>query len=361
MKVRKPKPPGSCWMCEDSSEWDIEKYRQQNQVPGAASKSDSSPGNQVHRDAQVSDNPETNGRPSDASITSEKDGMFEDASVYAENKPKDKLNGEDDAEGELEQEQDEDNDMPGNEMDNEGNIGEKLENIEICHGMDSPPQSSLSLSSSSGFPPHSQFAVDNRGLFTLPNAQYPSHASKDVLPRRVNLTPLPIIPCQRSASVPITSNLEPMLLELKQQREQEKSEKQPRGISLDFNLASANSWTPVPSLGFTSLKPPLGVNIESQDSVSATAAVTAQTAISNPPDGSPSVVDSYSPVSTAGNVPRRKAANLMRKIRRLEKETSYIGKRAKRSIKNIHRDYKRELKVLKRKRKKLEMKLRACN
>lgn len=357
IKVRKPKPPGSCWMCEDSSEWEIEKYREQNQEPAATTtatitsalptqtanviqqpferkenddhsvESSSSPKNQDHRDAQVDGNPEINQSPSHGTIVTEEDKMSED-----------ELDGEGNAEGELEQEQDED--------------------IEMGDTHPSP-----SLSSSSDFPSPSQSAVKQQELLTLPHAQHPSQASKDALPRLMNLTPLPTVPLQRSASVSLTSNLEPMSLELKHQKEQERVEKLPRGVSLDFSPALANSWTSVALGGHTSGQTPVlsAVGIDSQDSASATAAVTVQTATSASPGATPGVVDGPCPVNTTADVRQRKAAKLVRKCRRLEKEASYIGKRAKRRIKKIHKEYKRELKMLKEKRERLERKLKAID
>ncbi|EAA32812.1 hypothetical protein GE21DRAFT_6551 [Neurospora crassa] len=227
--------------------------------------------------------------------------------------------------------------------------------------------SSLLSSSSSNIPTLSQSNTNEQELLISSHSQQTS-TSKDILPQLKSPTPASAVSLQRSTSAPPTSNSEPMRLELKQHKAQERAEKSPRGVSQDCNPAPAKSLSSVPSAHYPNSNasaprantpeqagptPVLSADgVDSRNAAATTAAFTAQTATPVSPDDIPGNVGCSSPASvTDADVHRRKVARLVRKCRHLERKSARIGKHVKRGMDKIDREYKLELMMLKEKRK----------
>ncbi|KAJ4413654.1 hypothetical protein N0V85_003474 [Neurospora sp. IMI 360204] len=330
LKVRKLKQASRCWVCEDTAEWDIEKHREQNHIPAATTTATIAP---------APPTPTTN-------------------LVQQSIKRKDKDNH---GMG---------NSSPSKKQDNRDT---QVNNPEVNQR---PIPSStivrifLLLVIQLSTP--SQSAVNQQELLPPPSPQQPSQASKDVAPQLKGSTSL-AVPLQRSTSAPLTSNQEPMWHEVEQKKELERVGKPLRGVSQDCSPALAKSLSSVPSVQYpiptasAARARSVGqagqtlvlsaVGIESHNSAATAAPVSVQAATPVPPGGTPGVVGCPSPVSNMNaDVHKRKTARLVRKCRRLEKESARIGKRVKRGIENIDREYKQELEMLKEKRMRIEKK-----
>ncbi|KAK1778508.1 hypothetical protein QBC45DRAFT_328150 [Copromyces sp. CBS 386.78] len=245
----------------------------------------------------------------------------------------------------------------------------------ISHRTFNPPHSSSSFPSSpSNVQSSCESAIDQQEILTRPSLHKPSPASKDTIPQLRASVSLPVAPLQRSTSAPPMSNQEPMRLELKQEVEQHRVGNLQRGVSLDFSPALAKPLSTVTSVQYPipttstararivrqagQTPVPSADALDSHNSGAIPAAITAQAATPILPGDIANVVDGALPVSNMDDdIHRRKAAKLIQKCRRLEKESARIGKHVKRGMKNVDKEYKLELKLLKEKHEKKCMKI----
>ncbi|KAK3947694.1 hypothetical protein QBC32DRAFT_374108 [Pseudoneurospora amorphoporcata] len=224
----------------------------------------------------------------------------------------------------------------------------------LSHRTFNPPHSSSSFpSSSSNVQSSCESAIDQQEILTHPSLHKPSPAS---------------------TSDPPMSNQEPMRLELKEQKEQERVGDPLRGVSQDFSPALAKPLSSVTSVQYPipttsaararivrqagETPVPSADAVDSHNSAAIPAAITAKAATPVLPGDIANGVDGALSVSNMDDdIHRRKEARLVQKCRRLEKESARIGKHVKRGMKNVDKEYKLELKLPKEKHEKKCMRI----
>ncbi|KAK3398782.1 hypothetical protein B0T20DRAFT_498790 [Sordaria brevicollis] len=341
-KKRVRKQANRCWICEDTAEWEFEKYHQRELEPTAT----------TTRALNAGDNTVATTTPMSPAPTA---GTVDKGTTreFTERHGAGGLGGS---------------------SKNQAHRGKQANSTrEVNQPPSNPPHPhSPFVSSTPNVPPAPQPAVNKPSPESPSRPQRPSQASKNVTPQHKGSASLFSTPGQSTTSFPTPP--EP-------KHDPERAGKSNHSVSSNLRLESTQSLPSdpstqspiptasapcVPTFGQSGQTPaPLSESVDAQ-SPAASVVVSIDQAATPVPDAHRSSPFGVVDGSSLGNgmnsdSMKRKAARLVQKCRRLEKESLRMGKDMERRMQVIDKEYKQELKTLKEKRKMLkEKRKRKC-